>query len=97
MSLDVAVFVGIVQGGEHAECSSTEHPALVQAGCQFQVAQRFLVLDEPIIIESVAQERSSIIVHRFSVGIELWIQVSMDAHSSLTKSLSSAATAVPPT
>ena len=31
-----AVFVGIVQGGEHAECSSAEHPALVQAGCQFQ-------------------------------------------------------------
>ena len=66
-----AVFVGIVQSSEHAECSSAEHPALVQAGRQFQVAQRLLVLDEPIIIESVAQERSSIIAHRFSVGIEL--------------------------
>ena len=49
-----AVFVGIVQGGEHAECSSAEHPALVEADRQFQVAQRLLVLDEPIIIESVA-------------------------------------------
>ena len=74
-----AVFVGIVQGGEHAECSSAEHPALVQTGCQFQVAQRLFVLDEPIIIKPVAQERSSIIAHRFSVGIELRIQVSMDA------------------
>lgn len=63
-----AVFVGIVQGSEHAECSSAEHPALVQAGCQFQVAQRLLVLDEPIIIESVAQKRSSIIAHRFPLA-----------------------------
>ena len=82
-----AVFVGIVQSSEHAECSSAEHPALVQAGRQFQVAQRLLVLDEPIIIESVAQERSSIIAHRFSVGIELWIQVSMDASIQASQSI----------
>ena len=74
-----AVFVGIIQGGEHAECSSAEHPALVQAGCQFQVAQRLPVLHEPIVVKPVVQERSSIVAHRFSVGIELWIQVSMDA------------------
>ena len=81
-----AVFVGIVQGSEHAECSSAEHPALVQAGCQFQVAQRLLVLDEPIIVESISQKRSSIIAHRFSVGIELWIELGIDASVQISHS-----------
>ena len=74
-----AVFVGIVQGSEHAECSSAQHPALAQAGCQFQVAQRLPVLHEPIVVKPVSQERSSIIAHRFSVGIDLLIQVAADA------------------
>ena len=82
-----AVFVGIVQGSEHAECSSAQHPALVQAGCQFQVAQRLLVLDEPIVVKPVAQERSGIIAHRFSVGIELRILVSMDASVQVSQSI----------
>ena len=74
-----AVFVGIVHGGEHAECSSAEHPAAVEACCQFQVTQRLPVLDKPIVVKPVSQERSSIIAHRLSVGIELRIQGSLDA------------------
>ena len=82
-----AVFVGIVQGGEHAECSSAQHPALVQAGCQFQVAQRLLVFDEPVIIKPVSEERSSIIAHRLSVGIELLIQGCMDASVQVSQAI----------
>ena len=82
-----AVFVGIVQGGEHAECSSAQHPSLVQAGCQFQVAQRLPALHEPIVVKPVVQERSSIIAHRFSVGIDLLIQVSMDASVQVSQAI----------
>ena len=37
-----AVFVSIVEGGEHAECSSAEYPAMVEAGGKFEVAEWFL-------------------------------------------------------
>ncbi len=66
-----AVFVGVVEGGEHAERSSAEHPTMVEAGGKFQVSPRFLVLYVPVVVQIVAEERGGVVAHWVAVGIEL--------------------------
>ena len=73
-----AIFIGVVQCGKHAECSASQHPSVVQAGCQLQVAQGLLALYHPVVVQVVAQEGCGIVVYRAAVGIELRSQGGID-------------------